>query len=167
MRVRTYCIAWNPICFAHIETQRIIRFNLILFIFLYFFCLFSQKCYLCIVIFKHLLNMQSHPTWVRGLKHLTDNATAKDMESHPTWVRGLKLLWFQTMNGVHKSHPTWVRGLKLLEKDYNEIESSRTLRGCVDWNINRICSCWITIKSHPTWVRGLKQLNISVLAIGF
>lgn len=25
--------------------------------------------YLCKVIFRHLLNMQSHPMWVRGLKH--------------------------------------------------------------------------------------------------
>ena len=35
----------------------------------YFFCCLSQNNYLCALIFSHLLNMQSHPTWVRGLKH--------------------------------------------------------------------------------------------------
>ena len=56
----------------------------------YFFCCLSQNNYLCTLIFSLLLNMQSHPTWVRGLKltqiTMSDNRTA----SHPTWVRGLK-----------------------------------------------------------------------------
>ena len=26
--------------------------------------------YFCNMIFRHLLNMRSHPTWVRGLKHI-------------------------------------------------------------------------------------------------
>ena len=34
----------------------------------YFFCCLSQNNYLCMLIFSLLLNMQSHPTWVRGLK---------------------------------------------------------------------------------------------------
>ena len=34
----------------------------------YFFCCISQNNYLCTLIFSHLQNMQSHPTWVRGLK---------------------------------------------------------------------------------------------------
>ena len=36
----------------------------------YFFCCLSQNNYLCALIFSHLLNMQSHPTWVRGLKQI-------------------------------------------------------------------------------------------------
>ena len=40
----------------------------------YFFCCLSQNNYLCTLIFSLLLNMQSHPTWVRGLKHLTHDA---------------------------------------------------------------------------------------------
>lgn len=36
----------------------------------YFFCCLSQNNYLCTLIFSLLLNMQSHPTWVRGLKRL-------------------------------------------------------------------------------------------------
>ena len=34
----------------------------------YFFCCLSQNNYLCTLIFSLLQNMQSHPTWVRGLK---------------------------------------------------------------------------------------------------
>ncbi len=34
--------------------------------------------------------MQSHPTWVRGLKQTTLYNISNDNKSHPTWVRGLK-----------------------------------------------------------------------------
>ena len=57
----------------------------------YFFCCLSQNNYLCALIFSHLLNMQSHPTWVRGLKQRIRISTIKINRSHPTWVRGLKL----------------------------------------------------------------------------
>ena len=42
------------------------------------------------MIFSYLLNMQSHPSWVCGLK-LKDiiNGMTYD-ESHPSWVCGLK-----------------------------------------------------------------------------
>mgnify|MGYP005857611517 CR=1 FL=1 len=42
------------------------------------------------MIFRHLLNMRSHPTWVRGLKQETSLTVDLAMKSHPTWVRGLK-----------------------------------------------------------------------------
>ena len=32
----------------------------------------------------------SHPTWVRGLKHIYMIGTLIGAGSHPTWVRGLK-----------------------------------------------------------------------------
>ena len=57
----------------------------------YFFCCLSQNNYLCMLIFSLLLNMQSHPTWVRGLKHTPSSYPAPIAASHPTWVRGLKL----------------------------------------------------------------------------
>ena len=56
----------------------------------YFFCCLSQNNYLCTLIFSHLLNMLSHPTWVRGLKLQVRFRLYHDVESHPTWVRGLK-----------------------------------------------------------------------------
>ena len=42
------------------------------------------------MIFRHLLNMRSHPTWVRGLKHYITLHRQNKKTSHPTWVRGLK-----------------------------------------------------------------------------
>ena len=43
------------------------------------------------LIFSLLLNMQSHPTWVRGLKLSVPLSPIFTVKSHPTWVRGLKL----------------------------------------------------------------------------
>ena len=57
----------------------------------YFFCCLSQNNYLCTLIFSLLLNMQSHPTWVRGLKLHIFYISVIHNQSHPTWVRGLKL----------------------------------------------------------------------------
>ena len=48
------------------------------------------------MIFRHLLNMRSHPTWVRGLKLRFSMYTIYGVKSHPTWVRGLK----QDMRGL-------------------------------------------------------------------
>ena len=76
----------------------------------YFFCCLSQNNYLCTLIFSLLLNMQSHPTWVRGLKPHTKRMKAPHSGSHPTWVRGLKLFLLISI----------------------EVISRRTLRGCVD-----------------------------------
>ena len=86
------------------------------------------------MIFRHLLNMRSHPTWVRGLKRNHDAEIQELQKSHPTWVRGLKHVvtilllllhrvapyvgaWIETLQPVNcrvvcESHPTWVRGLK-------------------------------------------------------
>ena len=35
-----------------------------------------------------------------------------DIESHPAWVCGLKLSYFQNKPKKEKSHPAWVCGLK-------------------------------------------------------
>ena len=62
------------------------------------------------MIFRHLLNMRSHPTWVRGLK-----------------------LGYLTADCVRAwSHPTWVRGLKHFLEYVVYLPQRRTLRGCVD-----------------------------------
>ena len=42
------------------------------------------------MIFSYLLNMQSHPSWVCGLK-LSKTIFVSDLYmSHPSWVCGLK-----------------------------------------------------------------------------
>ena len=88
------------------------------------------------MIFRHLLNMRSHPTWVRGLKlqHYLNSPKR-------TVVAPYVGAWIETGNGYLRfrlssvapyvgawietwqqyrfasdlmgSHPTWVRGLKL------------------------------------------------------
>ena len=64
------------------------------------------------MIFRHLLNMRSHPTWVRGLKPLIKEPKEPAPPSHPTWVRGLKQIGRDKSANPVQSHPTWVRGLK-------------------------------------------------------
>ena len=64
------------------------------------------------LIFSLLLNMQSHPTWVRGLKLNLSNWRRTHPQSHPTWVRGLKPISSSLCARYFPSHPTWVRGLK-------------------------------------------------------
>lgn len=68
--------------------------------------------YFCIMIFRHLLNMRSHPTWVRGLKQRCSHHPTLCQTSHLTWVRGLKLLLCCQLYTPRLSHPTWVRELK-------------------------------------------------------
>ena len=43
------------------------------------------------MIFSYLLNMQSHPSWVCGLKLLHKDIEYHHRQSHPSWVCGLKL----------------------------------------------------------------------------
>ena len=57
--------------------------------------------------------MQSHPTWVRGLK-LKNN----DIRTDAVLVAPYVGAWIETLSNAssvenQKSHPTWVRGLKL------------------------------------------------------
>ena len=43
------------------------------------------------MIFSYLLNMQSHPSWVCGLKLPRAQYGDESVVSHPSWVCGLKL----------------------------------------------------------------------------
>ena len=42
------------------------------------------------MIFSYLLNMQSHPSWVCGLKPIDYFTSVLPRASHPSWVCGLK-----------------------------------------------------------------------------
>ena len=55
-----------------------------------------------------------------------------DIESHPTWVCGLKPYKGTLYEVIYQSHPTWVCGLKLILCGVYLAERSHTLRGCVD-----------------------------------
>ena len=83
----------------------------------YFFCCLSQNNYLCALIFSHLLNMQSHPTWVRGLKQYYQHHDLSNVKSHPTWVRGLKRqgnLGGHLGNGVAPYVGAWIETTEYL-----------------------------------------------------
>ena len=84
------------------------------------------------MIFSYLLNMQSHPSWVCGLKPSNGVITLEPTWSHPSWVCGLKHLGNVFTSLVRTSHPSWVCGLKhALIKQVVPVQC-HTLRGCVD-----------------------------------
>ena len=84
------------------------------------------------MIFSYLLNMQSHPSWVCGLKHHLVGIHPCDVLSHPSWVCGLKQHDIEDKFLESWSHPSWVCGLKLHINRYGHISWRHTLRGCVD-----------------------------------
>ena len=70
----------------------------------------SHNSGLNLLIYNMLLDIESHPAWVCGLKLVIKLAKIRKSQSHPAWVCGLKQLF-----------PTVFSGTK-----------SHTLRGCVD-----------------------------------
>ena len=55
-----------------------------------------------------------------------------DIESHPAWVCGLKQLLRTNLERLITSHPAWVCGLKQLRGLRERRGQCHTLRGCVD-----------------------------------
>ena len=55
-----------------------------------------------------------------------------DIESHPAWVCGLKPSLALNNSPSAPSHPAWVCGLKLSECLRWALSLCHTLRGCVD-----------------------------------
>ena len=55
-----------------------------------------------------------------------------DIESHPAWVCGLKLFVGFSFKFASESHPAWVCGLKLAFGAIIVRKEGHTLRGCVD-----------------------------------
>ena len=84
------------------------------------------------MIFSYLLNMQSHPSWVCGLKLIGVDEMKTLEESHPSWVCGLKHNAKITIFLRIKSHPSWVCGLKPVKCKKPRPLYRHTLRGCVD-----------------------------------
>ena len=51
----------------------------------------SHNSGLNLLIYNMLLDIESHPAWVCGLKRAIEVASSLQAESHPAWVCGLKL----------------------------------------------------------------------------
>ena len=85
------------------------------------------------MIFSYLLNMQSHPSWVCGLKHSDVSLLQRIDKSHPSWVCGLKLMIILTclfVTGVTPFVGVWIETANLCSCCH--CTGSHTLRGCVD-----------------------------------
>ena len=92
----------------------------------------SHNSGLNLLIYNMLLDIESHPTWVCGLKQ--NQALQDKIASLVTPYVGV---WIETLpeKSYHKyflSHPTWVCGLKQIQTEYYKNWFSHTLRGCVD-----------------------------------
>ena len=114
----------------------------------------SHNSGLNLLIYNMLLDIESHPAWVCGLKHCiflhtsiflyvtpcvgvwietpTPSPHRSSVWSHPAWVCGLKQRSCQTFRYKERSHPAWVCGLKQTCIVITIYYSSHTLRGCVD-----------------------------------
>ena len=76
--------------------------------------------------------LQSHPSWVRGLKRLEIVLAESRVVSHPSWVRGLKLKPCTQSFANFFVAPlvgAWIETCKLPDCLSS---SRRTPRGCVD-----------------------------------
>ena len=92
----------------------------------------SHNSGLNLLIYNMLLDIESHPAWVCGLKLVRVVFVLFETQSHPAWVCGLKLLLVMPLVRRPRSHPAWVCGLKLKTRPYVTIINGHTLRGCVD-----------------------------------
>ena len=71
----------------------------------------SHNSGLNLLIYNMLLDIESHPAWVCGLKLRLQTAVYQYKQSHPAWVCGLKQFVFLSLLPGDRCH---------------------TLRGCVD-----------------------------------
>ena len=76
----------------------------------------SHNSGLNLLIYNMLLDIESHPAWVCGLKQSTHHAGCDPRVSHPAWVCGLKHGSKNIAKLNHRSHPAWVCGLKPVPK---------------------------------------------------
>ena len=74
----------------------------------------SHNSGLNLLIYNMLLDIESHPAWVCGLKQVDMTQILLNQESHPAWVCGLKLGLLLQVVLLLLSHPAWVCGLKLI-----------------------------------------------------
>ena len=95
----------------------------------------SHNSGLNLLIYNMLLDIESHPTWVCGLKLPLSGNTHPACGVTPyvgVWIETIRM---NTWSVRRWSHPTWVCGLKpALEILRCTDWKSHTLRGCVDWN---------------------------------
>ena len=93
----------------------------------------SHNSGLNLLIYNMLLDIESHPTWVCGLKHSYNPKYQEYISmSHPTWVCGLKqaMMLLRLISSVTPYVGVWIETCTF--PLVREIVISHTLRGCVD-----------------------------------
>ena len=120
----------------------------------------SHNSGLNLLIYNMLLDIESHPAWVCGLKHRMETGCVPLSQVTPcvgVWIETCRMaadqfpflvtpcvgVWIETASGQPcndraESHPAWVCGLKHLN-----------LHGIV-----------AAVASHPAWVCGLKPSKL-------
>ena len=109
----------------------------------------SHNSGLNLLIYNMLLDIESHPAWVCGLKLNDCFIIQYESESHPAWVCGLKPkyakgtdshkvtpcvgVWIETgiaflLTNPEESHPAWVCGLK---PSWEAARAARPVTPCV------------------------------------
>ena len=92
----------------------------------------SHNSGLNLLIYNMLLDIESHPAWVCGLKRYATLNSDLSALSHPAWVCGLKPELIEDNPCYQQSHPAWVCGLKPDNCCKSLFYHRHTLRGCVD-----------------------------------
>ena len=92
----------------------------------------SHNSGLNLLIYNMLLDIESHPAWVCGLKPFLPCYKRTSQLSHPAWVCGLKPDKLVLFLNLTVSHPAWVCGLKPRLSSVSHDTRGHTLRGCVD-----------------------------------
>ena len=92
----------------------------------------SHNSGLNLLIYNMLLDIESHPAWVCGLKHYLFGLN--NIFQLVTPCVGVWIETFSTFFSTRKatSHPAWVCGLKHNQIPLIVNQTSHTLRGCVD-----------------------------------
>ncbi len=60
----------------------------------------SHNSGLNLLIYNMLLDIESHPAWVCGLKQRINSSLLHHFTSHPAWVCGLKPKWGNDPNSL-------------------------------------------------------------------
>ena len=72
----------------------------------------SHNSGLNLLIYNMLLDIESHPAWVCGLKQFQPERLAKETDVTPCVGVWIETLYGTENNIVNMSHPAWVCGLK-------------------------------------------------------
>ena len=121
--------------------------------------------------FRQSSGIESHPSWVCGLKQNKKNQKQWRKRSHPSWVCGLKLF---VMMAKHARYCHTLRGCvdwNLNTETLVTDDDSHTLRGCVDWNLFVVwclfkCSCH-TLRGCVDWNCKFHMRSLNLLVTPF